>query len=213
MADENVVHMPKRGPGRPKGGKKKSMIGHNGPDEAAVRIAVNDLADLKDEADVIRAKVKKYRNKLKQDGFTMHILDRRIRMIELTPQEQKAEHLTDIHYGHALHQPVGDLLDAFDEREGGDDPEKDTRYWYNVGLQAGLAGKGWPEDVPDGCAAENHKSYSDGWEAGDAQVKADFLAYQTAHPMAKPEPEPIAAAEPDEPDEPTADEVDFDTVA
>lgn len=200
---------PKGKRGRPKGSKRR--VGDNGPSEDDIRMAVNELADLKDEADAVKAKLKKKRNTLKQSGFMMHILDRRIKMLGLTPQEQKAEHETDIRYGKALYQPVGDLLDLFEEREGGADPDYGERYVFNRGKQAGLAGFGWPDEPPEGTAPGFAKAWADGHEEGSAEVRAAFLRRQESMPAPAPEKPPVALAadEAGEVDAPTADETEF----
>lgn len=194
---------------KPRGRPKKARIGHNGPDEDDIRMAVNELMDLKDELDVIKIRLKAKRNGLKQSGFMMHILDRRIKMLSLTPQEQKAEYETDMLYGRAMHQPVGDQLDLFEEREGGEDPEYGERYVFNRGKQAGLAGTGWPDEPPDGTAPEFFKAWADGHEAGSEEVRKAFLRRQQS--VAPPTAASIAMQpeEPGEPDEPTAEETEL----
>jgi hypothetical protein len=201
MADEV-----KRARGRPKGSKKRGL-GDNGPSEDDILLAVHELSDLNSQRAELGAKVSAARKRIKARGIELGDLDVTMKMLEWAPGEVRTAFMRRAFYAQTLNLAAGDLLDLFEEREGVEDPEVDDRRWYNVGRKDGLAGRGWPDEAPEGCPEEHAKAYGDGHEAGAEVVRQAFLRRQQS--VAPPTAASIAASDPEEPDAPTADEVEF----
>lgn len=205
---ENVTVAPKNPVGRP---KKARGLGDNGPTEDDIRIAAAEMIRLNEEKIALTAKISKARKAMGLKGIALGVLDRKLKMLSWTPQEQKAEAIAETFYAVSLGMPAGDLIDLFDEREDGDDPDFEHRKWYNLGRQDGLVGRGWPDEPPAGCPPECHDDYAKGQEDGQAELQASIK--RRSNVVALPTaPEYSLDEDGDVPDEPTADEAELDEV-
>ena len=199
MADEAAK--PKRG--RPKG---KRGVGDNGPSEDDLRVAARELLDINEKVDAIHKARSTIRKNIKARGIELGVLDRTVEMLDWAPSEVRAHFMRSTSYARAFNLPAGDLLDLFEPREGVDDPDFETRSWYNIGKKDGLAGRGWPDEPPEGCPPECAQDYGRGQEEGQAELmRAIKLRSENVAPVSSASLDP----EPDEPDEPTGDEAEL----
>lgn len=193
-----------KGRGRP---RKRVEIGNNGPDEDLIRIAVKQMIEMNEQVDAVRAKRSKLRKTLKLQGLELGHLDNTIRMLEWDSSEVKAHFQLAAGYAQALNLPAGELLDLFDPADDEGEHLYAARRWREVGKKDGLAGRGWPDQPPEGCAAEHWTDYSAGHEDGSEQVRKAWLKHQQN--IAPPTAATIKLDESEEPDEPTEAETAF----
>jgi hypothetical protein len=200
--DSAAAPKPKRG--RPKG---KRGMGDNGPTEDDLRIAAKQLIEINLKVDEIHKARSTIRKTIKASGIELGVLDRTIEMLDWAPSEVRAHFMRSTTYARAFNLPAGDLLDLFEPREDGDDPEFEARKWYNVGKKDGLTGRGWPDEPPEGCPPECAAEYARGSEDGQNELlraiklRGQVVASPTAATL---DPEPA-----EDPGEPTADETEF----
>jgi hypothetical protein len=205
-AASNVVDIKiVRGRGRPKGSHKAPT---NGPSEDDLLLAVREMTALNAERKALGAKISKARKQMKAKNIEFGVLDSTMAMLEWSPGEVRQHLERQSYYARTFNLPVLDLVDMFEEHQGtGGDPEIEHRKWWNTGRKDGLAGRGWPQDAPEGCPPECRKDYADGHDDGQKDVLA-ALERDMQKPFVPPKGE-LAPADADEPDEPTEDEVDF----
>lgn len=173
--------------------------GHNGPSHDDIRMAANKMVALHAEREAVNTKISKFRKGLKAEGFTLGVLDAVIKMLEWSPEEIKAHFAERDWYAEALRYPIGSQLEFFGT-EATPDLVREQLKWRNIGFKDGLAGIGWPDQAPDGCAPECHKSYGEGHEEGQGTVRRAFIEKQKAlGPI-------VSGAEEDEDDEPAQTE-------
>lgn len=108
------------------------------------------------------------RKEAKADGLTLGTLDAMIRLLEMSPDEQRvffSEHHTYAEALHIAHVPVGSQLDLLDANL---DPEVRSRDWRARGFSAATTGKGVPGVPPAECPPEHHQDWLSGWNDGQA---------------------------------------------
>lgn len=178
----------------------------NGPSHEQIQMAVHSMLEWLEKRNQINAAITKFRKGLKADGFTLSILDDKIKKLEWSPEEFLRHKAEDDHYSEALRFPVGTQLEMF----GGintPEPVKEQLKWRNVGYKRGLAGIGWPDDTPAGCPPECVGEYAKGHEEGSEIVRAAFLKrQQELGPVDNPY---VKDDEAGEPGAPTEDEAEF----
>lgn len=158
-------------------GEAAPAAGHNGPSHDDIRMAANQMVKLQAERAALNAKITSFRKGLKAQGFTLGVLDAVIKMLEWSPEEIKEHYAERDWYAEAMRFPVGDQLELFGDDKT-PDPVKEQLRWRNIGFKDGLAGRGWPNEFPDGCPPEAEQSYGQGHEEGQATVRQAFLSRQ-----------------------------------
>lgn len=204
-AAKTVATTEKRKRGRPKGSRRRGM-GDNGPTEDNLRIAAKMLIDINEKVDQVHKARSTIRKSLKASGIELGVLDRTIEMLEWAPSEVRAHFMRSADYARAFNLPAGDLLDMFEPREDGDDPDFEERRWYNIGKKDGLSGRGWPDEPPEGCPPECAADYARGSEDGQNELlRAIKSKGQSRAPLtaASLEPEPT-----EDPGGPTVEETE-----
>ncbi len=149
--------------------------GHNGPSHDDIRMAAHEVVKLNAERKALGARISAYRKQLKAQGFTLGVLDAVITMLEWEPSEVKAHYAERDWYAEAMRLPVGSQLELYGDAAT-PDAVKDQLKWRNVGFKDGLAGRGWPDQAPDGCGPDMLQSYGQGHEEGQQTVLTAFAA-------------------------------------
>lgn len=180
----------------------------NGPSQDDIRMAVHTMLEWNEKRAQINAAISKFRKGLKAQGITLGLLDATIKMLEWSPEEIKADFAERDWYAEAMRFPIGAQLELFGT-DATPDPVKEQLRWRNIGFKDGLAGRGWPDEAPDGCPPECIQEYGRGHEEGCELVRAAFLRRQQEF---RPSPPGTLEedAEGDAPDAPTTAETDFE---
>lgn len=138
-----------------------------GVDEAAlVREYAKRIIDQRAVVQMAQKTLGKIRKNAKADGLTLGTLDAMIRLLEMTPDEQRvyfSEHHAYAEALHIAHVAVGDQLDILDHSP---DPEVRRRDAYARGFAACTTGKGVPGVPPDFLPPEDHQAWLSGWNDG-----------------------------------------------
>lgn len=187
--------------------------GHNGPSHDDIRMAVHEQLAWNQKRKALNDQISTFRKGLKAKGITLGVLDDGVRMLEWTPEEVKAHFAERNWYAEAMRFPIGSQLEFFGT-DATPDAVKEQLKWRNIGVRDGLAGKGWPDQAPNGCPPDCVQAYGEGHEEGAETVRRAFAEKRkTVQPLG---PELAPDAEADKADdwaEPTADETTFDTSA
>jgi hypothetical protein len=154
-----------------------AAIGHNRPSHDDIRMAVNEMVQWNVKRAELNAAISGFRKGLKAKGITLGVLDEKVRMLEWTPEEIKEHFAERDWYAEAMRYPIGAQLELYGDSST-PDPVKEQLRWRNIGFKDGLAGKGWPDQVPDGCPTECAAAYGEGHEEGQANVRRAFTARQ-----------------------------------
>ncbi len=189
--------------GRP---RKRVEIGDNGPTEDDLRIAVAQLLKANETLDEAKAARNRLRKTLKAQGIELGQLDATIKMLEWTPTEVQAHFRIAAFYAQAFNLPAGDLMDLFDHDDKEGEHLSAAKDWFNIGKRDGLAGKGWPDEPPEGCPPENAPDYARGHEDGSEIVRKAWLERQES--IALP---PAPASSDEDGNEPFGDDESFES--
>jgi len=163
---------------KPDDGERKKTE-RNGPSKDDIQMAVNQQLQWNVKRDELNAQISRFRKGLKANGITLGLLDATVKMLEWEPGEIKADFEERLWYAEAMRFPVGAQLELFGT-EKTPEPVADQLKWRNVGYKDGLAGRGWPDEPPEGCPTECHQEYGKGHEEGAEIVRQAFLKRQEA---------------------------------
>lgn len=134
-----------------------------------------DMTALLVQREEINKSIRSLREQAKEDGLPhLKLLDARLKLqARLTPQEQADLARTDLIYQRFLRMPTGSQMDAFgDDRIP--DAHQNVLSWETRGHQDGLAGRGWPNDLPEGLPEEARQPYAKGWEEGQTERQESY---------------------------------------
>lgn len=142
-------------------------IGDNvGDRQGDIRRFARQIVEAKAAVKLMQGKVKAIRKEAQERGITLATLDLNIKLLEMTPDEQRVW-FSDLHEGaealHIAHVPIGAQLDLLDNA---DDPEVRARDWYSQGFAAATTGKGTYGVPPDNCPPEHRDDWLSGVHEG-----------------------------------------------
>lgn len=153
--------------------------GRNGPSHDDIRMAVHEQLQWNVKRKALNDQISTFRKGLKAKGITLGVLDEGVRMLEWSPEEVKAHFAERNWYAEALRYPVGSQLEFFGSDDTPDAVNEQLK-WRAIGVKDGIAGRGWPDQAPDGCAPDCTKSYGEGWEEGAEMTRRAFAERQRA---------------------------------
>jgi len=159
--------------------------GHNGPSHDDIRVAVNQQLEFNKQRKALNDEISTFRKGLKAKGITLGVLDEQIRMLEWTPEEVKAHFAERNWYAEAMRYPIGAQLELYGT-DATPDTVKEQLRWKNIGYSHGVAGKGWPDEPPEGCPPECRPSYGEGHEEGAAIVRRAAAAALSSGAVGSP---------------------------
>jgi hypothetical protein len=143
------------------------------PSHDDIRMAVNEMLALIEVRKAHNAKISTFRKGLKAKGFTLGVLDAQIKLLDWSPEEIKKNYAERDWYAEAMRFPVGSQLELYGT-DATPDPVREQLRWRNIGFKDGLAGRGWADQPPEGCAFDCVQSYGEGHEEGQATVRRAF---------------------------------------
>ncbi len=161
------------------------------PSHDDIRMAVNEMLTLIETRKAINAKIGTFRKGLKAKGFTLGVLDAHIKLLDWSPEDIKKNYAERDWYAEAMRFPIGSQLELYGT-DATPDPVKEQLRWRNIGFKDGLAGRGWADQPPEGCAFDCVQSYGEGHEEGQATVRRAFelrLAQNAAAAANEPAPD------------------------
>lgn len=161
------------------------------PSHDDIRMAVNEMLVLIETRKAINAKIGTFRKGLKAKGFTLGVLDAHIKLLDWSPEDIKKNYAERDWYAEAMRFPIGSQLELYGT-DATPDPVKEQLRWRNIGFKDGLAGRGWADQPPEGCAFDCVQSYGEGHEEGQATVRRAFelrLAQNAAAAANAPAPD------------------------
>lgn len=161
------------------------------PSHDDIRMAVNEMLVLIETRKAINAKIGTFRKGLKAKGFTLGVLDAHIKLLDWSPEDIKKNYAERDWYAEAMRFPIGSQLELYGT-DATPDPVKEQLRWRNIGFKDGLAGRGWADQPPEGCAFDCVQSYGEGHEEGQATVRRAFelrLAQNAAASANEPAPD------------------------
>lgn len=150
------------------------LSGQNtGQDETFER-NLRKMIKLNAERAALSKKISAERKRMKKiDGTDLGLLDATIRLMELTPAEQRTHFEVAHRYARIAGLPIGTQLDLLGHA---DDAEVAKRDWHARGRLDALRLK--PASVPKTCPPEHHQDYLEGhestkwWSSDDAESEA-----------------------------------------
>lgn len=145
------------------------------PSHDAIRMAVNEMLAFIEQRKALNAKISSFRKGLKAKGFTLGVLDAQIKLLDWSPEDIKKSYAERDWYAEAMRFPIGSQLELYGT-DATPDPVREQLRWRNIGFKDGLAGRGWADQPPEGCAHDCHQSYGEGHEEGQATVRRAFAA-------------------------------------
>jgi hypothetical protein len=145
------------------------------PSHDEIRMAVNEMLTLIEGRKAHNAKISTFRKGLKAKGFTLGVLDAHIKLLDWSPEDIKKNYAERDWYAEAMRFPIGSQLELYGT-DATPDPVREQLRWRNIGFKDGLAGKGWPDQPPEGCGFDCTQSYGEGHEEGQATVRRAFAA-------------------------------------
>ena len=148
----------------------KEAPGSNQPTEAEFRSAINILAKIEEDLDVVKARKKKARKEIKAMGFNLGDLDATMRMMDWGRDEVMEHFERRERYARWVKLPVGAQSNMFE----GDEPKSESagELVFAKAYQAGIQGKSpeCPEQYLD-----HSQDWAKGWKAGQDSLAMDML--------------------------------------
>lgn len=151
----------------------ESAPGSNQPTEAEFRSAINILAKIEEDLDVVKARKKKARKEIKAMGFNLTDLDATMRMMDWGRDEVQDHFERRARYARWVKLPVGAQSSMFgDDNDDEKKPESAGEIVFSKAYQAGIQGKSpeCPEEYLD-----HNQDWSKGWKAGQDSLAMDML--------------------------------------
>ena len=136
--------------------------GDNVTDET-IQLYARKIILINEEAKKVAARRQTIRKEAKASGVTLGTLDAMIKLLDMSPGEQR-EHFAERHrYAAALRMPIGAQLDLMAHATDTEVQQTDA---YARGFGAATTGKGVPGVPPDELSPMYHQDWMRGWSDG-----------------------------------------------
>lgn len=134
--------------------------------EETIREYARKIIRINEEAKKVGAARAAIRKQAKAAGITLGHLDAMIRLLDMTPQEQREHFAERQRYAAALRMPIGTQLDLMAHATDTEVQQQDA---YARGFAAATTGKGAPGVPPEEISPIYHQDWLRGWGDGQAE--------------------------------------------
>ena len=137
-------------------------VGDNVTD-AVIQVYARQIIQINEEAKKVADRRQAIRKEAKLAGLTLGTLDAMIKLLDMTPQEQREHFAERQRYAAALRMPLGTQLDLMAHATDTEVQQQDA---YARGFASATTGKGVPGVPPEEISPIYHQDWMRGWSDG-----------------------------------------------